>query len=341
MKIGIHHREGSFSDRWIAYCKEKGIDYKLVNCYDNDIVEQLTDCDALMWHHFHESARDIQLAKQLLFALEGSGKVVFPDFASGWHFDDKVGQKYLFESVGAPLVPSYAFYSRKQAMEWANKTSFPKVFKLRGGSASSNVKLGKTVSQARRLINKAFGRGFKRYRALDSIKERWRLYKMGLTDLFDVFKGFVRLVRPTHYARMLKRDRGYIYFQDFVPDNSHDIRINYIFDRIVAFRRGVRPGDFRASGSFKQDSDQSQIPMEALKISFDVAQKLGFQTAALDFILKDGKPLIVEVCFAWGQRAKLGTFGYWDRDLNYHDKAFNVYGWMVDGVIEQVKMKNM
>ena len=33
MKIAIHHRKGSFSDRWIVYCKKEGIEYKLVNAY--------------------------------------------------------------------------------------------------------------------------------------------------------------------------------------------------------------------------------------------------------------------------------------------------------------------
>ena len=31
MKIAIHHRQGSFSDRWIEYCKENGINFKIVN----------------------------------------------------------------------------------------------------------------------------------------------------------------------------------------------------------------------------------------------------------------------------------------------------------------------
>ena len=55
MKIAIHHRPGSFSDRWIDYCKEKGVDYKIVNAYDSDIVEQVKDCDAFMWHHHHSN----------------------------------------------------------------------------------------------------------------------------------------------------------------------------------------------------------------------------------------------------------------------------------------------
>jgi hypothetical protein len=38
MKIAIHHKSGSFSERWIEYCKEKDIPYMLVNCYDTDII---------------------------------------------------------------------------------------------------------------------------------------------------------------------------------------------------------------------------------------------------------------------------------------------------------------
>ena len=35
MKIAIHNRPGSFSDRWIEYCNKNHIDYKVVNAYDN------------------------------------------------------------------------------------------------------------------------------------------------------------------------------------------------------------------------------------------------------------------------------------------------------------------
>ena len=38
MKIGIHHRPGSFSDTWIKYCQEHGIPYQLVDAYRYDII---------------------------------------------------------------------------------------------------------------------------------------------------------------------------------------------------------------------------------------------------------------------------------------------------------------
>ena len=67
--------------------------------------------------------------------------MVFPNFNTAWHFDDKVGQKYLLEAIDAPLVPSYVFYSKEMALKWLEQTQFPKVFKLRGGAGSANVKL--------------------------------------------------------------------------------------------------------------------------------------------------------------------------------------------------------
>ena len=99
MKIAIHHRPGSFSDRWIEYCKQNEIDYKIVNAYDNNIVEQVSDCDAFMWHHHHANVKDTLFANQLIYSLETAGIKCFPDFHTTWHFDDKVGQKYLLEAV--------------------------------------------------------------------------------------------------------------------------------------------------------------------------------------------------------------------------------------------------
>jgi hypothetical protein len=60
------------------------------------------------------------------------GIKVFPNIHTCWHFNDKVGQKYMLESIEAPLVPSYAFYDQKEAMDWVEKTNFPGLtFKMR------------------------------------------------------------------------------------------------------------------------------------------------------------------------------------------------------------------
>src|SRR5690554_5242133 len=193
MKIAIHQKEGSFSERWIEYCKKASIDYKIVNCFDSDIINQLKDCDVLMWHHHHGHYKDVITAKRILFALEHAGVKVFPDFKTSWHFDDKVAQKYLLEAIGAPLVPSYVFYDKKEAIEWANKTTYPKVFKLKGGAGSANVRLVKSKLECLSLINKAFGRGFKQFDGKNYFLDTIKKYKSGTKSFKQVVKAFGRM----------------------------------------------------------------------------------------------------------------------------------------------------
>ncbi len=73
-----------------------------MDCHASDIVEQLRDCDGLLWHHSQMNTRDLLVAKAILSALEHSGFRVFPDWRTGWHFDDKVAQKYFFRRSVRP-----------------------------------------------------------------------------------------------------------------------------------------------------------------------------------------------------------------------------------------------
>ena len=88
-----------------------------------------------MWHFAHHDYRDMLMARPLLNAVEKMGIRVFPDYETNWHFDDKIGEQYLLEAIGAPVVPGYVFYTLREALEWIDKSGFPKVFKLRGGPA--------------------------------------------------------------------------------------------------------------------------------------------------------------------------------------------------------------
>lgn len=105
--IAIHPRPGSFSDQWIAYCEAHGVPYRLVNCYRSDIVQQLEGCRGLMWHWAHYDHKAALFARQLTLSLEKAGIRVYPDSATSWHYDDKLGQKYLLEAMRLPHVPTY------------------------------------------------------------------------------------------------------------------------------------------------------------------------------------------------------------------------------------------
>lgn len=333
MKIAIHQGIG-FTQRWVDYCQQKQIDLKLVNAYDTDIVSQLNDCDVFMWHYSHINYKDMQFAKHLLFSLQIAGKKIFPDFNTCWHFDDKVAQKYLLESIDAPMVKSYVFYTKKDANNWIDATGFPKVFKLKGGAGSANVLLVKNKNDAKKLINKAFGKGFKQYNALNNLKERWRKYTLNKTNLTDVLKGLVRFLYPTDFARFTSNEKAYAYFQDFMPGNKHDIRVVVVANKAFAIKRLTRQNDFRASGSGFLIHDKNQIDERCVKIAFEVNQKLQSQSIAFDFVFDEfGKPLIVEISFGYSPEGYDNCTGYWDNQMTWHEGHINPYGWMIDELL--------
>jgi len=339
MKIAIHNREDSYSQEWINYCNKHGIAFKIVDCYQDDIIDQLHDCDALMWHFHHAIPKDIIFAKQLLFSLESAEKCIFPDFHTMWHFDDKIGQKYLLEAFDAPLVPSYVFYTKDEALKWVMETTFPKVFKLRGGASSENVKLIKTKAHAKRLVRRAFGSGFKKFNSSFYLKESIRKYKLGESSILDIIKKVIRLVYKTDIENFYGREKGYVYFQDFIPNSNFDIRVVVVEDKAFGEKRFVRKNDFRASGSHMRQYDKEIIDKATLKIAFDVAKKLELQSVAFDFVYHNGEPMIVEISYGTPPSVYKLCPGYWDRELNFHEGDFDFCGWMVDNLMEKIKAK--
>jgi len=334
VNIAIHDRPGSFSDRWIEYCEEKRIPYKRVSCYDNNIIDQLKSFDILLWHWHHADPKAILFARQLITSLENMGIKIFPNSNTCWHFDDKVGQKYLLESIHAPLVPSYVFFDEKEAMDWIEEIEFPKVFKLRTGAGSENVKLVQNHSEARKLIKTAFNRGFKvragyfsdlTTKLRNTIYQRDYLGKIKRlpTSLFNIYEN----------NKKRDREKGYIYFQDFIANNDCDTRVTVIGNRAFTFRRLVRKDDFRASGSGDIVYDQSQINIQCIKIAFEVAARLQSQSMAFDFIEgKGSKPLIVEVSYCYVSSAVRDCQGYWDMNLQWHEGTI----WPQDAILEDL-----
>lgn len=342
MKIGIHYREGSYSERWIEYCQEHKIDYKIVNAYDTDIVEQLSDCDVFMWHHHQANYKDALFAKQLLFSLEQAGKVVFPDFNTGWHFDDKLGQKYLFEANHVQAAPAYVFFSKKDAYAWIEKATFPKVFKLRGGAGAANVMLVKGRRQARRFVRKSFGRGWKYFSGLRYFKDRWKFFLKGDISIFQLLKSGGRLFIPIEAGKMLPKHKGYIYFQEFIPNDGFDYRIEICGDKCTAWVRYVRKNDFRASGGHDNHADKELIPHDVLLFAFEIADKLKLQAAALDIVRhkETGELFLIENSYCYGADDDEFEHGYWDKNGVFHDEKFNGLDWMIETVIDRVKKRN-
>ncbi len=337
MKIAIHHRKGSFSDRWIDYCTKQRISYKIVNAYDSDIIAQVKDCNFFMWHHHHAKFEDVLAAKSILFALEQAGVKVFPNFRTGWHFDDKVAQKYLLESIAAPLIPSYIFYDKIKAKYWADKTTYPKVFKLKGGAGSANVRIVNNKRECVKLISKAFGSGFKQFDSIGYFVDILRKYRDGKKSFATLSKAFIRMVISTKFSKTACNEKGYAYFQDFIPNNTFDIRIIVIDKKAFGLKRLVRKGDFRASGSGDIFYNISEIDERCVQLAFDINKRLKVQCMAYDFVFDtDNNPLVVEMSFGFAMNAYDQCEGFWTEDLRFHRESFNPQDWMLSSMVSNV-----
>lgn len=334
MKIAIHPVPNSFSDRWIAYCKVNGIKYKLVNCYSSDIMEQIADCNALMWNFHHKNYKDVLFAKQLLYSVEITGKKVFPDHKTCWHFDDKVAQKYLLEAINAPIAQYYVFYTKSEALHWIKNSTFPIVFKLRCGASSQHVRLVKSRLHARFLINKAFKNGFSQFNRIGYLKERIRQYQDLKNGFSGVLKGIGRLFIPTEFAKMHSKEKGYVLFQEFIPKNYYDIRIIVVSQKAFAIKRLVRKNDFRASGSGKILFEKENFSIHTIKLALQLTEKIQSQCIAYDFVFDNtGSPLIVEISYNFLVNAYDACVGFWDNDLNFHEGSFNPQEWMIHSLM--------
>ncbi|KPA15316.1 protein containing ATP-grasp fold, RimK-type [Candidatus Magnetomorum sp. HK-1] len=334
IKLAIHKKQNSFSDRWISYCDSNKISYKIVNCYDSNIMSDLNDVNALLWHWAHHEPEGQLVARQIISAIEKMGIVVFPNINTCWHYDDKIAQKYLLESINAPIVPSHVFLIKDEAIQFIEKAQYPLVFKLRCGAGSQNVQLVKNKYEAKKLCRKAFSKGFlaaKGYFADAKTKVR---NIPNIEAFIGKMKRFPRSVKNIiSNRRLLSVQKGYLYFQDFIANNQYDTRITVIGDRAFGFLRKVRPGDFRASGSGQILYDNDKIDMRCVEIAFDVSKKLNTQSLSFDFIFdSENEPKICEISYCYQSKAVHDCPGNWDHKLNWNKGHM----WPEDAILLEV-----
>lgn len=317
MKIAIHDGEG-WNKVWIDYARKRNIEFKLVDGYSPDIMTSLADVDCFMWHFDHAKPADILMARNVLFSAQKIGIRVFPDIDTSWHFDDKLSQKYLLEAIGAPVVKSWAFYNLDSAMEWVSKyQAYPLVAKLRRGAGSYNVKLIKTKSEAKSYVDLMFSKGVVPVPGLLSdIRNKIRV----AGDIKGVIKRAKKV--PGYFKAIMvgknnfPPEKSYVYFQEFLPNNDSDLRVVVVSEKAWAFKRMVRKGDFRASGSGMINYDVKDIGDEVIRDSFETAKKLGTQSIAFDYVKgADNRYYIVEMSLGYEGGAVFACPEHWDESL--------------------------
>ena len=335
MLVGIHlnkkHGElGNDSQGFLDILQYNKIDTELLYAGDISFWDKVAKCNLFIfqWTH-HDYYR--QIAQSILPIIEKQLKIrCFPNLQSNWLYDDKVRQCYLLKLKGFPVIQSWVFYDIENALRFVDEATYPLVFKLRSGAGSRMVKLLMHKSMARQYVKLMFRNGVS--------------YKNGLPGtLHDEIrdKGMLRLARRKlgKLKRRIKEGhlfyeedwlthKNYMLLQKFLPNNSYDTRVVVIGKRAFAFQRLNRPNDFRASGSDFYEVDPRKIDSRFIEIAFRVSKNLGFDSMAYDFLYdEDKEPVIVEISYVFGSMhgSKISECpGYWDGQLNWHEKPMNV-----------------
>ena len=306
LSIAVGRDRGGLHEKFIEAIEEKktsypGLQYSLVNLERSDWIEQIGESSLVIWKPPYMGHEFSGYFKEKVFFLENYlGKIVVPNYASIWHFESKAAQSYLFSYAGVPTPRTILSFDFDESLELAEKESFPFVLKRSAGAASSSVRAVNSLSEFRRFLRKEFSNtlwentmycGSKLKRVLCSIRHGW----------------FWDLV-----ARRIKGTTifGIVYWQEFIHNNSADLRITAIGDRFATgFWRNNRPGDFRASGSGLIDYDRP-IPESAIRYCLSLNRLLGFDTMAYDILYKDGKMLISEMSYGYYAKAVQRVSGY-------------------------------
>lgn len=332
MKIAIHqnheifHHSTMWDNEWISYCKESGLDFEVVNCFENDILEKLKKFDVLLWHFSNYSLQEMMYARTILNSASKIGLKVFPDFETAWHFDDKVAETYLLNTINAPMPESYMFYNYKTAKDFLeSKSIYPIIAKLRSGSGSNNVTKLNNSREGIKYAKKMFTKGlkaspsilFKTKSNLKSSKD-WDAIKSRIKRIPD----FIESVRKT---RAFPREQGYVYLQSYIPNNGFDLKVVVVGNKLSFLSRNIRKGDFRASGGGSIEYNKDLITKEVRRISFEISNKLNFQCMGYDFVIdkKTQEPKIIEISYGFSHKAQMDLGGYWDKDDNWYNEPLN------------------
>lgn len=281
----------------------------------------------MLWNYSNYVISDLLEARNILLVAEKKGLKVFPDHNTGWHFDDKIAEMYALQSVGADIPNSWVFYLEDECIKWLEKEAkYPLVAKLRCGSGSSNVKILRTKQVAVRYAKRMFSRGYDPspsllYKTYSKIQST-----ANLATFVSRVKRIPEFLSTRRHAKMMPIEKGYCYFQEFIPNDGFDIKVAVVGDKLSFLCRDIRKGDFRASGGGSLHYDKAKVTEQIIDSAFSTADKLGLQCIGFDYVVDNrtqtGK--IIEMCYGFDYEAILGAEGYFSRDYLWNEGALNV-----------------
>lgn len=319
MKIGIFTTPmPHVVDQAIASCKSLGVDYKVVDIFSANWIENVKaadDCDGFFCpsNCISQELKTIQ-DERYYFVSQVMHRPIYPDFTGLYIHESKRNMAAWLELNGYPHAKTRVFTDRKEALEYLENCEYPIVTKSNVGAGASKVVVIKSKAKAIRMAKKCLTDSMFRF-----LKRGWA-YKMRFHRWF---------MPPMRDFR--NRQKDYFIVQDFVKGVQHEWRILKVGDSYFGHQKLVKDGFASGSGKVGWVAP----PRELLEMVHDICDKGGFPCMDVDiFETKNGKYSINELQASFGSYADYqmsidgihGRYNYKDGDFIFEEGDFNVFG---------------
>jgi len=321
MIVGLYEDENGRFDPYLQIYERildyNGIEHLRLEASRCDFWETVEKLDLVVFHWVYID-RDQQLGETLIPLLEREmGVQCFPDWATFWHYNNKIKQYYLLQSHGFPVIASFPFWDKDSALSWLEDASFPIVNKLSRGALSEDVILVYDINQAKKLVSRMFGKGV-RCGGLP-VKKSWTC-KRFLKSVKQTIRQARDCLLGQWPEQRWQREKDYIFFQQFLPGNDFTTRVTVIGNRAFGFIIHNAKDDFRAYDMQQIDYSQHCLDMDCITIAFKISEKFNFQCMSYDFLFaENGAPLVCEMGYTAQAHDIYKCEGYYDSDQFWHE----------------------
>jgi glutathione synthase/RimK-type ligase-like ATP-grasp enzyme len=296
MLIAIHSDKCSDDGRvheWSKILSARKIDSFFVDILDPGALDDVRHCDGLMWH-WGEAVRDRRLIHALRVIEFHLKKAVFPNHATYWPCRNKLSQLFLMRAFNIPMPETWIFWDRREALDWVESTTYPKVFKLAIGGGAKNVALVASSSEAKRLVSAMFEPGIVPGQVESFVGKKNGSAGTRLRLFSSRCRRAVNYVLYSRSPNLAQPEKGYVYFQEYIPNNQFTNSISIVGNRAFSSCSFNRSNDFRAFGDIVH-TDHSAVSRDCIRLAFEISSKANLLMMSYDMLLRDNSPVVLEM----------------------------------------------
>lgn len=304
--------KGNFLSRYDSEVYRSGMDKAALKEYFLELgaeieflfFSEVQNFDASFWkgkYVIYTSSEDNKLLyknyiEDIICYLELNGARLIPEFRYLKANNNKVFMELLIKSIvpdTRKILKNKVFGCYEEVLPQIENLEYPLVFKKAAGAMSKGVGIASNQAE------------------LDSNLKQIAQSKNFTLDI----KDSLREIKHKGYQPESKHRNKFV-VQYFIPELDGDFKVLIFADKYYVLKRGVKPDDFRASGSGIKIF-QKELPEGLLEYASDIFDKFSLPIISLDIAFNGSDFFLIEF-----QAVHFGTYSlmrsdhYWLKEGN-------------------------